>query len=74
MAELPADHRPAAVARLADALRDANFYVRINAIRHLGNLGAREHIPDLLPFLDSSSEDERVVAKRALKKLGHPVE
>jgi len=59
-----------AVDRLVRSLCDPNFHVRVAAMNALAEADARDRVPDLLPFLD---RDEREVAKRALKRLGHPV-
>ena len=66
--------RSEAISILTDRLHDPNLLVRINAMDALAVLSAKDHIPDLLPFLTSEDPDERACAKRALVRLGHPVE
>jgi HEAT repeat protein len=63
-----------ALSILTNRLHDPNLHVRINAMDALAVLGAKDHIPELLPFLTSEDPDERACAKRALLRLGHPVE
>lgn len=69
----PPNHRPAVVAQQVDALHDTNLHVRLIAMHHIGDLGAKDRIADVLACLDSPSEDERAVAKHVLQRLGHPI-
>jgi HEAT repeat protein len=62
-----------AVECAARKLHDPHLFVRLVAMAALGELGAREKIPELLPFLSSPDHDERRTAKRVLERLGHPV-
>ncbi len=68
------DSRKEALVILSDRLRDPHLYVRISSMDALATLNARDHIPLLLPFLTSENSDERACAKRALGRLGHPLE
>jgi hypothetical protein len=68
------DSRKEALVILSDKLRDPHSYVRIMAMDALAALDAKDHIPLLLPFLNSENSDDRACAKRALTRLGHSVE
>ena len=68
------DSREEALVILSDRLKDSHSYVRVSALDALAVLGAKEHIPAILPFLDSPDFNEQACAKRALVKLGHSVE
>jgi HEAT repeat protein len=66
--------RDQAATAIVERLRDEDLMVRLAAMDALAGLGAKDRIPELLRFLDSPDRDERLGAKRALQKLGHPIE
>lgn len=53
-------------------LRRSGFYRRANAAETLGTLYCRRALPDLDLLLDSSSPEMRMVALRALGRIGEP--
>jgi HEAT repeats len=55
-------------------LKDEVPWVRLSAMDALGRLEAKDRIPDLLAIMNSEDQDERKSAKRALQRLGHPIE
>jgi HEAT repeat protein len=66
--------RDEAIDRIVRGLKDPSPVVRLVAIDMLGQSGARDRIPELIPFLNGTFRSEREAAKRALKQLGHPME
>jgi hypothetical protein len=68
------DARKEALGLLSEKLEDPHSYVRISAMDALAVLRAKEHIPAILPFVDSPDFNERACARSALAQLGHRIE
>ena len=66
--------RADAVRAVAAGLREDALSMRVNAMHCLGVMNARECEAELRVFLNSSYEDERTCARRALQKMGLPTE
>ncbi|MFZ5785702.1 MAG: HEAT repeat domain-containing protein, partial [Acidobacteriota bacterium] len=62
---------PAVVARVREAIQDANPLTAINAIRAAGELGDKEAIPELSALLAQSIGPKRIATAEALAQLGH---
>jgi HEAT repeat protein len=74
LALAPDTLKPEATALVAARMKDENDLVRTEAMDVLGRLGAQQYVPELLAFLDSPESRDRYAARRALERLGHPVE
>jgi hypothetical protein len=74
LSEVTGPRRDEAIDRIVRSLKDTSPAVRLVAIDMPGKSGARDRIPELLPFLQGTFRHEREAAKRTLKQLGHPVE
>ncbi len=63
-------NRAEVAATVVGFLQEPDLLTRLLAMNTLGNVGAKERIPELQAFLKSEDSDERKGAKRALAKLG----
>ncbi len=57
-----------------ERLKDSEWVVREYAIWALGKLGAKEAVPDILPFLNDPRPGVREEARKALNRLGYQVQ
>ncbi|MFN3421410.1 MAG: HEAT repeat domain-containing protein [Armatimonadota bacterium] len=65
--------RKEAIELAVERLKDDERVVRHYALWALGNLGAKEAIPQILPLLNDPDPTVREQAKKTLKKLGYQV-
>ncbi len=57
------------IQNLIEQLRKGNFYDRLNACKKLGELGAKEAIPDFIHFLDDENFTIRQESNKSLIKI-----
>ncbi len=65
--------REEAINLAVERLKDEEWVVRQYALWTLGNLGAKETIPQILPLLNDPNPTVREQAKKTLQKLGYQV-
>ncbi|MFN3421409.1 MAG: HEAT repeat domain-containing protein [Armatimonadota bacterium] len=65
--------RKEAIELAVERLKDDEQVVRQYALWALGNLGAKEAIPQILPLLNDPDPTVRERAKKTLQKLGYQV-
>ncbi len=65
--------REEAINLAVERLKDEEWVVRQYALWALGNLGAKETIPQILPLLNDPNPTVREQAKKTLQKLGYQV-
>ena len=58
------------IQKLIDLLKDPSWVVRSNAADALGDLGAKEAIPYLIPLLNDPDNYICISVKQALDELG----
>lgn len=68
------ENRKRILKMLDETLKNQDAVMRRVALRSLGQLNAVEQIPAVLPFLQSTDEEDRIVATQVLKKLGYQVQ
>ena len=65
--------RKEAIELAIERLKDSEWVVRQYALWALGNLDAKESIPQILPLLNDPNPMVRKQAKKTLQKLGYQV-